>query len=239
MQIHVCDDEVKVLEELAFTLQEIFDRKCIKVNIEKSNCPEDVIKENKSYDMAFLDIEMGEKSGLQVAEAILDKNPGCFVFFITNYSAYIDDAFDIKAFRYLNKPVDKERLESSVCKALCRIEEKNKTISLTRKNKRKAEVVVNSVLYIENSNRHTLVVTREEEFLAEESFSVVKAMIEEESDSFALTHQSFFVNLGYVSYYDNKVVKLTHKEKEYGVHMSRRKYAPFEDKMFLEANRQR
>lgn len=239
MQILVCDDEANAADEISYMLQDIFKAKSIDVVITKSTNPSQIIESSKTYDMAFLDVEMGNKNGIEVAETLLKRNPECFIFFITNYSIYLDEAFDIKAFRYINKPVDKERIVSSVNKALIKIEERNKTIVLTKKTKRKVKISVASIIYIENSNRHTYVVTREDAFIVEEPFAEVKALLEKESDSFVLAHQSFFVNLKYVSYYDNTVVKLAHRDKEYDVHMSRRKYADFDNKMFLEANKQR
>lgn len=238
MQILVCDDEVNAVDEISCMLHDIFKAKSIDITITKSTNPGEIVKSNKTYDMAFLDIEMGGNNGIEVAETLLKRNMECFVFFITNYSIYLDDAFDVKAFRYINKPVDRKRIVSSVNKALIKIEERNKTIVLTNKTKRTVKISVASIIYIENSNRHTYVVTKEDAFIADEPFAEVKALLEKESDSFALAHQSFFVNLKYVSYYDNTVVRLANKDKEYEVHMSRRKFANFEEKLFLEVNKQ-
>ncbi|MBQ8540317.1 MAG: response regulator transcription factor [Clostridia bacterium] len=239
MQILVCDDEAKAVNELSCMIDDIFSMIKISATIVKTTDPYEVIKAEKAYDMAFLDIEMGQVNGISLATEILKKNPGCFVFFITNHTMYLDDAFDIKAFRYLSKPIDRARLEGSVAKALIKIEERDKKIVLTNKAKRKIEMSTTSIVFIENSNRHTYVVTKDGAFVAEEPFSAVKAMLEDVSDAFVLTHQSFFVNIKYVSYYDSTTVKLTCDGKEYKVHMSRRKYARFDDKMFLEANKQR
>lgn len=238
MRILVCDDEDSVVDEISCMLQDIFKAESIDVTIAKSTNPVEIVESNKTYDMAFLDIEMGDSNGIEVAETLLKRNPECFVFFITNYSIYLDDAFDVKAFRYINKPIDRKRIIGSVNKALMKIEERNKTIILTKKTKRKVKISVASIIYIENSDRHTYVVTKEDAFIAEEPFAEVKALLEKESDSFVLAHQSFFVNLKYVSYYDNTVVRLVHKDKEYEVHMSRRKFANFEEKLFLEVNKQ-
>ena len=237
MWILVCDDEANVVDEMSCMLQDIFKTKSIDITIAKSTNPGEIVESNETYDMAFLDIEMGERNGIEVEETLLKRNPECFIFFITNYSIYLDDAFDVKAFRYINKPIDRKRIISSVNKALMKIEERNKTIVLTKKTKRKVKISVSSIIYIENSSRHTYVVTKEDTFIADEPFAEVKALLEKESNSFILTHQSFFVNIKFVSYYDNTIVKLAHKDKVYEVHMSRRKFADFDDKMFLEANK--
>lgn len=239
MQILVCDDEIKVVNNLTGVLEDIFKANKINAAIYGKTNPNEVVSDKKAYDMAFLDIETGSINGIDLAKVILENNPDCFVFFITNHTTYLDDAFDVKAFRYLNKPLDRARLESSITKALQKAEEKNHKIFLTTKAKRQLEMSTASIIFIENSNRHTRVVAKSGEFIAEEPFMAVKAMLETVTDAFVLTHQSFFVNIKYVSYYDNTTVCLSCEKKEYKVHMSRRKYARFEDKMFQEANKQR
>jgi len=61
--------------------------------------------------LAFLDIRMPGRTGLDVAEAI---GAECHVVFITAYDQYAIQAFDAGAVDYLLKPVDAERLAVTV-----------------------------------------------------------------------------------------------------------------------------
>jgi DNA-binding LytR/AlgR family response regulator len=61
--------------------------------------------------IAFLDIRMPGKTGLDVAAAIGDD---CHVVFITAYDQYALRAFDAGAVDYLLKPVESERLAATV-----------------------------------------------------------------------------------------------------------------------------
>ncbi|MEO8347169.1 MAG: LytTR family DNA-binding domain-containing protein [Betaproteobacteria bacterium] len=61
--------------------------------------------------IAFLDIRMPGRTGLDVAAAIGDE---CHVVFITAYDQYALKAFDAGAVDYLLKPVESERLGATV-----------------------------------------------------------------------------------------------------------------------------
>ncbi|MEN6325316.1 MAG: response regulator [Syntrophomonas sp.] len=61
-------------------------------------------------DIVFLDIEMPEKTGLELAEEILTVNPNILVVFATAFNQYAVEAFELNALDYILKPISKERL---------------------------------------------------------------------------------------------------------------------------------
>ncbi len=63
-------------------------------------------------DLVFLDIEMPELNGLEVAEAWGGKGPA--VVFVTAYSEHALRAFELSALDYLVKPVSPERLAETM-----------------------------------------------------------------------------------------------------------------------------
>lgn len=65
-------------------------------------------------DVMFLDIEMPEMSGLELAERVYSSGYECEIVFITAYNQYAIEAFDVNALDYLLKPVIPERLSRSV-----------------------------------------------------------------------------------------------------------------------------
>lgn len=71
----------------------------------------------------FLDIEMPEINGLELAEQILEINPHLSIVFVTAFNDYAVQAFELNALDYLLKPVDQKRLK----KTLDRIEIKTKS----------------------------------------------------------------------------------------------------------------
>ena len=65
-------------------------------------------------DVAFLDIEMPEMSGLELAERLMEIDSYIRVIFVTAYSKYALDAFRAHAIGYLMKPLDSVELSEQL-----------------------------------------------------------------------------------------------------------------------------
>jgi DNA-binding LytR/AlgR family response regulator len=68
------------------------------------------LAEGLRYDAVFLDVEMPELTGIEVARIVLDRRERPAVVFVTAHERYAVDAFAVEAFDYLVKPVEPERL---------------------------------------------------------------------------------------------------------------------------------
>ena len=64
----------------------------------------------KKVDIAFLDIEIGEMNGVELAKRVKAMYPACDIVFCTGYSDYAAQAFDLGASDYLLKPITKEKI---------------------------------------------------------------------------------------------------------------------------------
>lgn len=73
----------------------------------------DIVKKTKS-DIVFLDINMPQVNGLELAEQILEINPDIHIVFVTAYDEYAINAFEINALDYLLKPIRIDRLQKTM-----------------------------------------------------------------------------------------------------------------------------
>ena len=62
----------------------------------------------------FLDIDMPELKGIETASIIMEKFPDTIIVFVTAYSEYAVQAYEISALDYLLKPISKERLDKTI-----------------------------------------------------------------------------------------------------------------------------
>lgn len=67
------------------------------------------VKETKC-DVAFLDIQMREMSGIVLARKLKEINPKINIVFVTGYSQYANEAFALHASGYVYKPVTAEKI---------------------------------------------------------------------------------------------------------------------------------
>jgi DNA-binding LytR/AlgR family response regulator len=102
--------------------------------------------ESLDFDLCFLDIEMPGLNGLHVARQLKNK----MVIFITAYTDYAADAFDINAVDYIRKPVTKERLDQAVLKALATQKDKKEAPSVLKLNtdKGKTNLPIEQIIFI-------------------------------------------------------------------------------------------
>jgi DNA-binding LytR/AlgR family response regulator len=63
-----------------------------------------------NYDILLLDIEMGAMDGVTLAKKIRKENETVQIVFITGYSDYISEGYEVAALHYLMKPVGAEKL---------------------------------------------------------------------------------------------------------------------------------
>lgn len=87
-----------------------------------------------NINITFLDIEMPEMNGLEMAEKILEINPNIVIIFITAYNNYAIQAFELNALDYLLKPVRTERLDKTVDRIISQINKKEKLNIIEKEN---------------------------------------------------------------------------------------------------------
>ncbi len=78
--------------------------------------------EDKNFDILLLDVEMGNMDGVTMAKRIRQENETVQIVFITGYSDYIAEGYEVAALHYLVKPVNQQKL----CGVLDRALEKQK-----------------------------------------------------------------------------------------------------------------
>ena len=84
--------------------------------------------EEKAWDMLLLDIEMVGMDGVELAKRLRRENETVQIVFITGYSDYIAEGYEVAALHYLVKPVRKEKLFSVLDRAAQKIQKNEKVL---------------------------------------------------------------------------------------------------------------
>lgn len=82
------------------------------------------------FDILLLDIEMGDMNGVTLAKNIRKKSETVQIIFITGYSDYISDGYDVAALHYLMKPLKSEKLFEVLSRAAAKLANDGKMITL-------------------------------------------------------------------------------------------------------------
>ena len=70
---------------------------------------ESLLADEGEKDILFLDVEMPRMNGIYVGKELKKKKDKIIIFIVTSYSEYLDETMRFHVFRYLSKPLDKQR----------------------------------------------------------------------------------------------------------------------------------
>lgn len=85
---------------------------------------------DQGTDLLLLDIEMGGMDGVTLAKKLRSKNDALQIVFITGYSDYIAEGYEVSALHYLMKPVKEEKLFSVLNRAAEKIQKNERLLVL-------------------------------------------------------------------------------------------------------------
>ena len=85
--------------------------------------------EDKDWDILLLDIEMGAMDGVTMAKRVRQDNEAVQIVFITGYSDYISEGYEVAALHYLMKPVKEEKLCSVLDRAAEKLSKNEKVLN--------------------------------------------------------------------------------------------------------------
>ncbi len=86
--------------------------------------------EDKSWDILLLDIEMGAMDGVTMAKLVRRDNQAVQIVFITGYSDYIAEGYEVEALHYLMKPVSQNKLFAVLDRALEKLGQNERCLNL-------------------------------------------------------------------------------------------------------------
>ena len=205
MNVYVIEDEVLARQELIYLLN---DTGKVTVVGEAEDIHQALWDINeKQPDAVFLDIELENGNGLDLAKQFRNmKNPPMIVF-VTAYDEYAVDAFELDAIDYIVKPVDKTRLTKAISKLIKLggqqeleteveppvLENKDKKYSITVKEEDRI-IVINTkdILYIGTENRQAYIQTIDKKY---ETDTLLYKIMDKLGDGFVQVHRGYIVNV--------------------------------------------
>lgn len=208
MRIIICDDDKFITSELCNYLHDFFGSVIqIIPDIVVDNSGDDFLKDTNIKDIVFLDIEMPGTSGLSIGNRLSDEHPDTLIFVITSYMEYLDDAMRFHVFRYLSKPIDKQRLFRNLNDAISELNRRNilanRHISVCS-DRVSIEISLSDIAYIESLRHKTIIRTMHNEYSSSITLTHWLEILPKEY--FIQIHRSYIVNMQYICDYDQTFV---------------------------------
>ena len=131
--IALCDDEAAQRDYLAALVRSWAEQAGWEIQLAAFESSEAFLfdhEERKDCDILLLDIEMGEIDGVTLAKRIRKENEMVQIVFVTGYSEYIADGYEVAALHYLMKPVDRDKLFSVLDRAVRKLRKNEQALTL-------------------------------------------------------------------------------------------------------------
>ena len=163
-----------------------------------------------SVDLIFLDIQMPKVTGLEFAEQVSKET---LIIFTTAYSQYSLKSYEFDAIDYLLKPIDKNRLEKAIKKAVIYynllaestikniIEGSTDDFLFIKSDRKYYRVKFQDIRFIEGLKDYVVIYTQDQKLITAMNLKTIHQKIS--SKSFLRVSKSYVVNTDYINSFDN------------------------------------
>ena len=218
MEIAISDDNSNIVDEVKNLLDEYALSKNLSLDISTFNDGQAVLESDERFNIAILDVEMPGCNGIELGKILREKNRHIVLMYITSHKKYLDEALNLNAARFFEKPIDSKRFYDGLDNALKRID--NTTIKFfLKEDNASVRINANDIIYVEIEpigHRKTKVVTEEKTYISSNKIAFWEEHLI--SSLFVKTHKSYIINMEYITKYENNTLQLDGK---YNIPISR------------------
>lgn len=220
MKIAICEDEKIIADSICEMVNRYFLSSKHIYTIDVFYDTDSFESSDNLYDLVFLDYKFPNKTGMDIARDLRKISEKTGIVFISAFSEYVFESFEVGAFRYLLKPVNESELIKTLDSFIF-FKKKDLPVEVPTKNKT-VYIELDEILYIESDEKRCIV------RLLDRTYETPKALTSFQAEifsySFFRTHRRYLVNMRYISEIEKNVITLTNGEK---VEISRRNLSSF------------
>lgn len=206
LQLAYCEDEIIQITVLQTLAEKIEKKMEFEVSIIGFASAEAFLFEHPKhypYDGILLDIDMKQMNGMELARIIRKNDEEVPIIFLTNERTYVFEGYEVKALRYLLKPVTEDSLTGIFQEILSRAGKEHYYL-IDRQDRETVKIDLDQVCYMEVKGHYLNLCCQDHQaFVLKKSLQEIQKLLEEDFGSlfqagFVMTHRSYLVNLKYV-----------------------------------------
>lgn len=211
IQIVLVDDEQIQLDYMRQLVEAAAKSLSIQVSVQHFLSEESflfALDDHPEWDLAFLDIEMHELNGMEVARIVREKSPQLALVFATAFAEYAVEGYEVQALDYLLKPINPDKVKRVLARFLSTQPEEARFIIVDIDGE-PLRIELDSILYVEANKREVVVRLVDDAYNVRMSLSEFANLLD---NRFITTHRSYYVNIEYISQLLKQDVQLTNGE---------------------------
>lgn len=197
IHIAICDDEPYMLEELSEKLSHYMKRRQTSdYQIFCYTNGQSLLKSGHDFDLLFLDIQMSHPNGMETAKKLRELGSQSLLIFVTVLKEYVFDAFEVRAYDYLVKPLTDHHLKRTMDRAMQDLTQHVNPHLLIQKGNACQVIPLSQILYCEVLGRKIYLHQTDGTVL--DYYDRLERLEKRLDQRFFRCHRSYLVNLDYV-----------------------------------------
>ena len=228
--IGICDDELDVRMDIKNAILNTMIDKDIEYQVKEFSNGEDVIKYielDNEIDILFLDIQMDGLDGMETARKLREYDRTTEIIFVTSIGEKISEAFEVRAFRFIKKPIQHEVIEKNLKECVVEVAKNRGCFLKIKTDYGFKKVYSRDLIYIEAINKKIKLCTKEGELECRGNLNDIVSNFEKQL--FIQCHRSYIVNMIYIEEIYNRDIIMENGAR---IPISRNKYKEVVDKYF-------
>lgn len=211
INIGICDDELHYRTNIKDILKEILSSYPINYNIYEFSSGEDLLHNYpKDLDILIMDIQMKIINGMDTARKIREFDQNLEIIFMTAFSEFMQEGYEVKAYRYILKPISEKKISKNVLPCISEIMKKrNNYLTINVKNYID-RVKIDAITYIETDRPNILIYTADKVYTTKMSISKIERILKEYE--FFRCHNSYIINLKEVESMNGNTIVVNGKD---------------------------
>ena len=206
MNIAVCDDNMTSAQMVSDIIKRIEPDNEVYIFTKG----EELLNSETEWDIAFLDIEMEEMNGFQIATVLRKKHKKCIFSFITTHGELAVDGYDYQPFRYILKSAPETVIERKIRDTLVEYQFHNKKLQISYKGQHR-QIRVDKISHIEIMGHCLKIRYGDELILWNKSLKELEKELEKYG--FIRCHRSFLISLDHIKMFGTKIIEMDNGEK--------------------------
>lgn len=201
MNVAICDDDKKICSQIENILLDYSNRNYLKLQVDVFFSGESLLSyldQGNSYDLVYLDIEMGVTNGVEVGRQIrkVIKDYATEIVYISGKDGYDRQLFDVQPLHFIPKPIQASIVIDDLKLAMERAQKSNVFFQY-----QKAHDIykppISDIIYFESQNREIKIVTTRCEDLFYGNLEDIELKVA--GHQFLRIHRSFLINYNHVA----------------------------------------
>lgn len=213
MKIAICDDDPAYLDSISKLLYSFEKEYSIELEVScfTRGCKaiEFICTEKNNVDLIFLDIEIPQINGIEVAKELRKNQKDLIIIYVSSHEQYWMELFEVQPFRFVKKPVVESEIRNVLILALSILFSEQKFFIYNYK-KSVFRIPQNDIYYFESILRKIYLYDKKNEKIGEfyGTMNQLEKDLRRNTQRFIRAHQSYLVNYDCIKKWSQNKIEL-------------------------------